>query len=104
MGPAGFIGAVGLATLLQRFSNTRAALLSGLLLVLALATYRVWIFVPDPIALGVGALLIWSGWYAGRRETGIARIWSYAAAAVGGYLALSGIVGIVLEILFAPGA
>ena len=52
---------------------------------------------PEPIKLAVSAALIWSGWYAKARETGVARIWSYAAVAVGVYLAITAIAGIVIE-------
>jgi hypothetical protein len=90
---------VVITSLLGKLCKTWAGTSAGVLLLLTLAVYRLGDHAPDLLKLAWGALLIWTGWYASARESGIARVWSYLAVGVGGLLALGGLAGVVLDLI-----
>jgi hypothetical protein len=94
------IGALGLVLLVLiygRFFRTMAGGLLRILFLITLATHSIEGLYPRPILLAMDGVLICGGLYAGTRETGITRIWSYFAAIVGVCLAIKTIFGIVLK-------
>ncbi len=93
----GVIVVVGVVLIFGRFYSTMAGLLLGIFFLVALGAHSTWDFAPDSYLLVVDGVLICGGLYAGTRETGITRIWSYFAAAVGMCLAIMTIFGIGLE-------
>jgi hypothetical protein len=86
----------GVVLIFGRFYTTIAGLVVGIFFMILVNTHGIEDLVPRSFLLAEDVVLICGGLYAGTKEAGIARIWSYFAATVGVCLAITTIFGIGL--------